>query len=113
MYFWEKFVVFIVAVFGVAFLYSIGWLIAADILPVAQYTITISEKEFADSTYLVWDENGNVFEVEDSLVAGRFNSSNDYFKLKLGSTYNVITRGRRAPFWSLYPNIIEFVLVDE
>ena len=61
--------------------------------------------------YLIFteDENGNVqvYAVEDSFVQFRFNSSDEYAKIKVGETYTFKVVGSRIPFLSEYPNIVD------
>lgn len=47
------------------------------------------------------------FEITDEFLLGRFNSSDDYGRLKVGETYTVMVNGWRVPFLSWYRNIIE------
>jgi hypothetical protein len=75
--------------------------------------ITIAEKEYADNTYLVWSESGEVYRVDDSLLDLRFKSSNDYFNLKQGGTYIVTARGIRVPLLSMYPNIVGYESLED
>lgn len=81
--------------------------------PVTEAIITIDSKEFADSTYLIWDTEGNVYRVDDSILDMRFDSSNDYYNLKVGNTYSVRLRGQRVPLISTYPNIVQYEQVGE
>jgi hypothetical protein len=43
---------------------------------------------------------------EDSLVFGKFNSSDVYGRLQVGHKYHVKTVGYRNNFFSMYPNLI-------
>lgn len=65
-----------------------------------------------DDKYLVYtkDENGEsqVFEITDSLLAGRFNSSDVYAEIEIGKTYKFTVGGSRNTFMSWYPNIYSF-----
>ena len=67
--------------------------------------------------YLVWieDENGVQYELqnEDILLKGKFNSSTIQGKLKVGERYNIKTVGWRIPFFSYYPNIVEYEKVSD
>jgi len=75
-------------------------------------TIVVQEKErVADSDsskYLIWAEDGDVFENTDSLWFGKFNSSDLYGDLMVGNEYCVTVAGWRIPFFSMYRNIIRF-----
>jgi hypothetical protein len=61
--------------------------------------------------YLVFckDKNGSpvVYEITDSLVAGRFNSSDVYASIEIGKTYEFTVAGDRNELMSWYPNIYE------
>lgn len=84
-----------------------------------EYTITVTDKEriytgsgdTSSSKYLVFgeDKNGNsfVFENTDTLLRGKWNSSNIQGQLKEGNTYKVTVVGYRVPFFSWYQNIIK------
>lgn len=73
-------------------------------------TITVTDKAVKcynnSDKYIVYTEN-ETFEITDNLFVLRFNSSDDYGKLKVGETYTVTVNGWRVPFLSLYRNIIE------
>ncbi len=64
-----------------------------------------------DGNYLIWatreDGSQEVFECTDSLYLGKFNSSDVYGQLEVGSTYKVQVAGFRWPFRSWYRNIIK------
>jgi hypothetical protein len=61
--------------------------------------------------YLVFTDKGT-FEVTDSLLNGRFNSSDVYGRLHEGSTYNLKVVGFRIPIFSSYQNILEATEVE-
>lgn len=78
-----------------------------------KYTVTITDKERTHSgseKYLVFGEDfdGNVivFENSDSLLRGKWDSSNLQGELKIGSTYEITVVGYRVPLFSWYENII-------
>lgn len=64
------------------------------------------------SKYLVYCETESgqsaVYEISDSLLRFRFNSSDVYASIKPGKTYEFTTRGYRIPALSWYPNIYEY-----
>jgi len=75
-------------------------------------TITIDEKwqkSVGDDgqKYLVSSTDGEVFEITDTFIKMRFDSSDLYAKLKHGQTCKIITQGWRFPFFSDYKNILE------
>ena len=79
-----------------------------------EYTVKITEtvvKNYnSDSKYLIFAEdskqNMNVFEIEDTILYFRWNSSNLYGQLKVGQKYNIKVAGYRVEFLNLYQNII-------
>lgn len=91
---------------------------ASDIRDV---TVTVTDKTVKnssdDSKYLVFteDANGNiqVFEITDSLFYGRWNSSDVYAAIKVGYTYKFTVGGSRSEFWSWYPNIYEYEIIED
>ena len=85
-------------------------------------TVTVTDKvvknDGNNSKYLVFTEdisNGTIttFEITDSWLNGRFNSSDVYAAIKIGNTYTFTVGGSRNEFMSWYPNIYEYELVDE
>ena len=66
--------------------------------------------------YLVYtktDEGVEVFQITDSLLAGRFNSADVYASIEVGKTYDFGVRGERNELLSWYPNIYELEEVTE
>ena len=82
-----------------------------------EVTFTISEKSVKkyddDDKYLVFTEEGEVFQVTDEFLLFHFNASDVYGQLKDGKTYTVIVCGWRIPFFSTYRNIIEIKGAEE
>lgn len=73
-------------------------------------TITISDKERisdGDSSYYLIFTEDEVFKNTDSLLHGKWDSSDVYNKLKIGKTYTVKVNWYRNRFWSMYRNILE------
>jgi len=58
--------------------------------------------------YLIYT-SGGTFKDTDSLLAGKFSSSDLYGQLQIGHTYTLEVRGYRIPFLSEYPNILRIV----
>lgn len=91
------------------------------VIDMRDITVTVTDKAVKNdgdsSKYLVFaeDENGTIatFEITDSWLNGRFNSSDVYAAIKVGNTYTFTVGGSRNEFMSWYPNIYEFKLVDE
>lgn len=65
-----------------------------------------------DSKYLIFtkNESGDIetYEITDSLVAGRFNSSDVYAGIEVGKTYEFEVGGKRNTLLSWYPNIYTY-----
>lgn len=59
------------------------------------------------NNYRVYTENCDTLEVDDSLFAGRWNSSNVYSKIEPGQTYDFHLQGYRIPILSKFKNILE------
>lgn len=85
------------------------------------YTVTVTDKERVNnddgSKYLIFGEkeNGEVLVVEnvDSMLRGKFNSSDVYGQIKIGNKYEITVVGVRVPFFSMYENVIAFKLVEQ
>lgn len=84
-------------------------------------TVTVTDKDVKNSHYVskylifVEDENGlpSTYEITDSLLKGRFDSSDVYAGIKVGNTYTFTVGGSRNEFLSWYPNIYEYELIEE
>ena len=78
-------------------------------------TITVKEKwikyQGNDAKYLISSGNGQVFEITDSIIRWRFDSSNLYADLDEGKTYDIKTQGWRFAIMSDYKNILEVELI--
>lgn len=74
-------------------------------------TATVEKKESVSSkdshTYLFFTDKG-VFENDDNLLRGKWNSSDFYNEIKEGKTYKFTLIGWRVPFLSWYKNIIKY-----
>lgn len=85
-----------------------------------EVTATVTDKAVknydSDSKYLIFteDKDGNIatFEITDSWIAGRFNSSDVYAAIKVGNTYTFTIGGSRNELLSWYPNIYEYKLIE-
>jgi hypothetical protein len=85
-----------------------------------QITVTVTDKaiknDSSESKYLVFtkDTNGNIatYEITDSLLKFRFNSSDVYAGIEVGKTYIFTIAGSRNEFLSWYPNIYEYQEVE-
>lgn len=82
-----------------------------------EVTFTISEKSVKrydnNDKYLIFTEEGEVFQVTDEFWLFHFNASDLYGQLKDGGTYTVVVYGWRIPFFSKYRNIIEIKEIKE
>jgi hypothetical protein len=78
------------------------------------FTATVTEKYIKrkndHDVYMIvlQDVTGEVQIVqnEDSLMLGKFNSSDVYGRLQVGHKYHIKTVGYRNNFFSMYPNLI-------
>ena len=87
-------------------------------------TVTVTDKGIknyqSDSTskslYLIYtkDDKNNIatYKIEDSLIQGKFNSSDIYGSIEVGKTYTFEIVGERNEFLSMYPNIVKVVQND-
>jgi hypothetical protein len=77
--------------------------------------ITSTQIDDGDMFFVVEKSDGtsSVYENEDSLWYGKFNSSDYIMNLKVGSSYAFMTIGYRVPFLSAYPNIIKYTPLDK
>ncbi len=74
---------------------------------------TVTDKQVkpvgGNGKYLIFAENESgepeVFEITDSWIRLKFNSSDMFAVIKVGETYRFVTRGRRLRVFSWYPNI--------
>ena len=95
----------------------IAGVIAVNVLP--HYTkdictITVTDKQIKISgkndKYLIFAKldtgKAEVFEDTDSMIEGKYNSSDIYGDLEKDKTYKIVVYGWRIPFWSMYRNII-------
>jgi hypothetical protein len=72
-----------------------------------KFTVTGKERVTSgeSSKYLVYT-NTTTFEVVDTWIHWRFDSSDFYGKIVVGKTYQAKVQGWRVPFFSMYQNII-------
>lgn len=71
--------------------------------------VAITGKERGGSEkgkWIVFGKN-ETFEVSDTIVGWRWDSSDTYGKIEVGKTYNFQCRGYRVPFFSWYRNIMD------
>lgn len=85
-----------------------------------EYVVTVVKTERIndndDSKYLIFCETENgesiVFENTDSILRGKFDSSDIYAKLQSGKKYKFTVVGIRIKFLSVYQNIIHYEELD-
>jgi len=104
---------------SVVILLVIGLIVGCMIMDLGNkqsFTATITNTVIDDGmTYFILtktDGSEMVYENNDSLVYGKFNSSDYLMKMKVGSKYTFTTIGYRIPFFSSYPNIITYDLIQ-
>lgn len=77
--------------------------------PTKDVTVTVTDKVVKNSdkssTYLIFTNKG-VYEDSDTLINGKWNSSDIYNELQVGKTYTLHVRGIRNHVLSWYPNIL-------
>lgn len=85
-----------------------------------EVTAVVTDKAVKNSSdkgrYLIFteDEDGNIntYEITDSLLAGRFDSSDLYASIKVGERYRFEIGGSRNQVLSWYPNIYSCELIE-
>ena len=101
--------VFLLISVGILSSYAIAYRASAEdkvITIESKERITTGHGKNVRGKWLVFTNEGP-FEVTDTLVFGRWDSSNRYHRLKKGKTYKVTVAGWRWGFRSMYKNIIE------
>lgn len=109
----------IYGIFGFILLFTIGINIAGHFVT-NEYVVKVTDKAVKNSKnsskYLIFGEleNGEVrvFQNTDSLIRGKFNSSDIYASIKVGKKYKFKVYGFRIPFLSKYENIINIKKVE-
>lgn len=104
-------------------LFVVSSIILSIVLPFSTQenvmNVTVTDKEritegsgdSLHSRYIIYTDV-EVIENTDTLLLGKFDSSDTYRLLEEGSTYNFRVYGWRVPFLSWYRNIISYELVD-
>lgn len=82
-------------------------------------TTTVTDKgikrstgENASDKYLIYTDDGT-YEITDSLLKWRWNSSDLYGAIEIGETYELTVAGFRIPLLSFYPNVYEARKIEE
>lgn len=98
-------VVIVLVLVSAVFIYGITYALTEG-----QETITIKDKwvkyDGDDAKYLISSEDGQVFQITDSLFKWRWDSSNLYAEINEGESCQIETQGWRFGFMSDYKNII-------
>lgn len=84
-------------------------------------TVSVTDKNVKrkndSDIYLVYTKKDDgtieVFQITDSLLAGRFDSSDVYAAIEIGHKYKFGVRGDRTPLFSWYPNIYEYEEISD
>jgi len=101
--------------------FGIGTCVAGSHSNRQSYVGKVTNKESVNhgesSRYLIFTElndgTAKVFENTDSLLEGKFNSSDVYGEIKEEKTYRFDTYGWRIPFLSWYENIVKAKEIPE
>ena len=73
--------------------------------------IEVTDKAVKNNKYMVYGRTVDPehlpksYEITDSAIKGRFDSSDMYAEIEVGKTYEFIVGGNRIPFMSWYPDI--------
>lgn len=70
-------------------------------------TTSVDSDGNSSSDARVYTKNCGVFQVSDTIIKRKFNSSDTFGSLEEGGIYNFTTIGFRVGFFSMFPNIIE------
>ena len=113
MSYWETRTKVIVGIIVVAVVIALIWLPFKFAYNNHDCVATVTDKErHEDGYYLIFCEdmegNTKVFKDDDTLLRGKWNSSDMYQEIKIGETYLFHLNGYRSQFWSFYENILYF-----
>ena len=99
----------------------IGIIIAPSVVKVMNertVTVTVTDKavkrgsgKSAKDCYMIFTDD-TTYEITDSLLKWRFDSSDLYGTIEVGQTYEMDVAGFRVPFISAYPNIYSVKIVE-
>lgn len=105
------FILFIVVAVVFSVIFNIVITFKTDIV-IAKVSNKEAVVQNKTSKYLIFTDK-EVFENTDSLIYGKWNSSDYYNKLEKDKTYRFKVCRMRIPFLSMYRNIIEYSEVKE
>lgn len=79
--------------------------------------ITVKDKYIKRSgendLYLVVSSSGDAYKIEDLLWKGKFNSTDLYNQLDIGSKYKITITGVRLQYFSMYKNINKIEKIED
>lgn len=102
----------IIYVIILVFVFAAGlWHPIEKVSDIRVETVEVTDKMVKNDVYLIYSKE-NTYEITDSLLRLRFNSSDLYGKIEVGKTYQMTIGGKRRPFLSWYPNIYEAIEVE-
>lgn len=70
-------------------------------------TCTVENKDRSEDSMRVYTEQCGVLDVGDKLFLGHFNASDVWADIEEGETYEFRTVGKRLPFFSMFPTVVE------
>lgn len=70
-------------------------------------TCAVEDKDRSEDSMRVYTEQCGVLDVSDKLFLGHFNASDVWADIEEGETYEFRTVGKRIPFFSMFPTIVE------
>lgn len=70
-------------------------------------TCTVENKDRSEDSMRVYTEQCGVLDVGDKLFLGHFSASDVWADIDEGQTYEFRTVGKRIPFFSMFPTIVE------
>lgn len=93
-------------VFIVLILIASIWRPIDKVSNLREETIVVTDKMVKNDVYLIYTKEAT-YEITDSWLYGRFDSSDLYGKIEVGKTYKVTVGGTRVHLLSVYPCIHE------
>lgn len=105
---------------GIFVLFMLYMLLNLVIIPIYYNSVedheciaTVTDKERHEAGYYLifcedFDGNTVVLKNDDTMLRGKFDSSNMQQQIKENQTYKFHVNGYRSEFWSLYENILSF-----
>lgn len=70
-------------------------------------TCAVENKDRSEDSMRVYTEQCGVLDVSDKLFLGHFNASDVWADIEGGETYEFRTVGKRIPFFSMFPTVVE------